>query len=392
MFDVDNEISLYAVCDIDMPQDLSEKDKRAIHLYNDAVGDIKTGNEDIANIKLKKAVSIMPDFYRAKLILGLYFIKIDEHAKARVLLDDVIENSKEYGEAALKYIRAINVQADKKNRAKQDESKDKEKVKDKTSLSERIRNIGRTIFLLTGILLGIMICLPFLLPGKGPGVSADMTHEAVISSLKAGFSEMSSVVAGREDEIKVLEEEIKRLEAAVTNPEHTTTAEVIQSTPQTSVVTSDPADGELSDEFGQYLSIMRLYQEEKYLEAADKIKLFIGLDTVKDSMYIADIQKTHDTLMSAAARFCEDGGVWYFEQERYRDSLSLLERTSYYLPGYTRMYRVNYYIGRCLFFLEEYELAKEKFQLVISQAPNADWIMYSNMRLDEINRLSSDEN
>ena len=71
MFDVNNEISLLAVTDIDLPQDLSEKDKRAVHLYNDAVGDIKTGNEDIANIKLKKAISIMPDFYREKIILAL---------------------------------------------------------------------------------------------------------------------------------------------------------------------------------------------------------------------------------------------------------------------------------------------------------------------------------
>lgn len=387
MFDVDKEISLYAVTDIDLPQDLSEKDKRAIHLYNDAVGDIKTGNEDIANIKLKKAISILPDFYRAKLILGLYFIKIDDHTKARNLLDEVVENSREFGEAALKYIRAINVQADKKNRGKQEDREDKDRI----SLSDKIKNTGRTVFLLTGLLLGVIICLPFILSDKGSDTTVDTTYEEAVSSLQLNVLELSGILSGKDEELKGLDEQIIRLKAAIDQTVQTTVPEETKIT-QTTARTSVEGTDKLSDEFGEYLVIMRLYQDEKYLEAADRIRLFINMDTVRRSEHREDILKTYNTLMAAAARFCENGGVWYFEQGRYRDSLSLLERAAYYLPGYTRMYRVNYYIGRCLIILEEYELAKEKFALVITQAPNDDWIMYANLRLDEINKLSENEN
>ena len=76
MIDFKKEIKNYPVIDIGV---LAKKDpnipdsiKNSMILYNKALDSIEMNNEDMAVIKLKKAISMNSNFYEAMNLLGIF--------------------------------------------------------------------------------------------------------------------------------------------------------------------------------------------------------------------------------------------------------------------------------------------------------------------------------
>ncbi len=130
MLDIEREISTYGYIDRNRADNKTDADEKAIQLYNAAIDDIKTGNSDIAYIKLKKATSLKHDFYDARLLIGLYFVKTGSISRATTIFENVLKDDKEYGTTALKYLRAINADRNKKD---YDASADPIKIREKKS-------------------------------------------------------------------------------------------------------------------------------------------------------------------------------------------------------------------------------------------------------------------
>ena len=65
--------------------------KNAIDLYNKAIEDIESKNEDMAIIALKKAISIYPAFYEAMNLMGVCYFAQNQEESARNIFKKVIK-------------------------------------------------------------------------------------------------------------------------------------------------------------------------------------------------------------------------------------------------------------------------------------------------------------
>jgi len=95
MLDIKEELSKFEFIDIvnveekigRIPDDM----KNAIDLYNKALEDLRSNNEDIAIIALKKAIALYPAFYEAMNLMGICFLKLDDEDNARHMFNKVIQ-------------------------------------------------------------------------------------------------------------------------------------------------------------------------------------------------------------------------------------------------------------------------------------------------------------
>ncbi|NLX63369.1 MAG: tetratricopeptide repeat protein [Clostridiaceae bacterium] len=95
MLNINEELSRYQSIDIQSVEEkigiIPDDIKNAIDLYNKALDDLKSGNEDIAIIALKKAISIYPAFYEAMNLMGLCYLSMGDEGNARRMFNKVIK-------------------------------------------------------------------------------------------------------------------------------------------------------------------------------------------------------------------------------------------------------------------------------------------------------------
>ncbi len=83
-----------------------ENYKDTSNLYNKALIYLKQGNEDVAIIRLKKAISINPKFVEGRVLLGICYIKTNQLKKANEQLREALKIDHNHTKA-LEYIEAI---------------------------------------------------------------------------------------------------------------------------------------------------------------------------------------------------------------------------------------------------------------------------------------------
>lgn len=95
MFDIKEEMKHFKPIDlINLRQKLGqipEDMQNAIELYNKALEDVASRNEDMAIIALKKAIAIYPAFYEAMNLMGVCYESLGDEENARIMFSKVIE-------------------------------------------------------------------------------------------------------------------------------------------------------------------------------------------------------------------------------------------------------------------------------------------------------------
>ena len=95
MLNIKEELSKYELIDIKSVEEkigiIPDDMKNAIDLYNKALDDLKSDNEDIAIIALKKAIAIYPAFYEAMNLMGLCYLVLGDESNARRMFSKVIK-------------------------------------------------------------------------------------------------------------------------------------------------------------------------------------------------------------------------------------------------------------------------------------------------------------
>lgn len=95
MFNITEELDHFRPIDVSsleqklgsIPDDM----KGAIELYNKALEDISSHNEDMAIIALRKAISIYPAFYEAMNLMGVCYDSLGDEENARRMFEKVIQ-------------------------------------------------------------------------------------------------------------------------------------------------------------------------------------------------------------------------------------------------------------------------------------------------------------
>ncbi|NLL67447.1 MAG: hypothetical protein GX236_07095 [Clostridiaceae bacterium] len=95
MLNIKEELLKYELIDVASVEEkigiIPDDMKNAIDLYNKALEDLKSDNEDIAIIALKKAIAIYPAFYEAMNLMGICYLSLDDEYNARRMFNKVIK-------------------------------------------------------------------------------------------------------------------------------------------------------------------------------------------------------------------------------------------------------------------------------------------------------------
>jgi tetratricopeptide (TPR) repeat protein len=359
--------------------DLPEDTVKAIQLFNKALEDIKSGNEDIAIIQLKKAISLYPSFFEAMNLLGICYYAAGKEDAARSAFKQVID-ADDSGLKAMQYLNKIDGLVEQTDsgsvnnkRKSSKSSKGSRSSKEGGLFSEWVAkglkaedNSIYGLKYIAGILIGVLIMgLIWYMVPTNKSLFTITKEENIIKDPEL------------ENQINQLNSRIEKLEQDLDNKKE--------------------ENLKLMESFGVYKDwVARLkqaeeiYNEGKYIEAAELMMNQQGT-AVPD-----DLKGTYDSLwdqirLKAANQYYNDGnktyngntardiGVYRTALEQYETAIALIDADSV-----TYKAALYYQAGKAAARCNELEKAVELFEYVADEFPNSSYSSYSISRLKEI--------
>lgn len=359
--------------------DLPEDTVKAIQLFNKALEDIKSGNEDIAIIQLKKAISLYPSFFEAMNLLGICYYAAGKEDAARSAFKQVID-ADDSGLKAMQYLNRMDGLVEQTDsgsvsskRKSSKSSKGSRSSKEGGLFSEWVAkglkaedNSIYGLKYIAGILIGVLIMgLIWYMVPTNKSLFTITKEENIIKDPEL------------ENQINQLNSRIEKLEQDLDNKKE--------------------ENLKLMESFGVYKDwVARLkqaeeiYNEGKYIEAAELMMNQQGT-AVPD-----DLKGTYDSLwdqirLKAANQYYNDGnktyngntardiGVYRTALEQYETAIALIDADSV-----TYKAALYYQAGKAAARCNELEKAVELFEYVADEFPNSSYSSYSISRLKEI--------
>lgn len=370
------DLNLIKKSDIKMFQ----AEKMAVEYYNDAVDSIVEGNTDIAVIKLKKVLSLSPDFSEAAQLLE----RLSEYEKTHSIGDKVYESM---------HGRDVNK---------------KIKLPGRKTLPQKLnirpRSLIKIIIVIVVIAFTVLASLViFKLFDKEPSDdekdNIEITYsQEEVNSLNARIDELEDSLAKSESEtqealiastgsaeaISLLEEERDGLKAQLDLYKAAVYLER-----EDYVLSADIAKGL---DAGVYKGADKELYNEVYniaiYQAADSLyELGLSLNSQKD--YEGAI-KYLEQVDDYAPEFEELGNCYYnlgkayLETDQANKALELYEYIEMNISGYENQVGLYYYTGKAYQKLEQFDKAREMYNLLITDYPDSTWVGYAKDRLREM--------
>ena len=383
--DVKAELKNFKAIDLDEivrgGEAIPDNVRNSVYLYNKAIEDLRTDREDMAIIKLRKAVALNPHFNEALNLLGVCYTYVGEKEKAAEVFNKVIR-SEANSVYALGFMQrnkltdiipaeegiaapAVNLQQQPGEPLKRIRKKKKEK-QPKTSRPERplfdpnrnrriARNIARfAAGVLTGLLVGAFIY--FLLPKPEPVQLPPSEDEinAAVDEAKRIFDQQYAALEGK-------------YEAALREKD------------------------EALKEADYYKAAIKLYEVESMLSskdyegAADMLMLMKTIefrDAEKEK-----IDSLYEKAMPLAAKSAYDRGYREYNSRKYEDALKSFEKVRIYDPNYSNMAATLYYMGRSHQLLKDSRSALAVYQELVDNYPPSWYTRNAQQRINELTRV-----
>lgn len=355
-------------------------EKIAVEYYNDAVDNIIEGNTDIAIIKLKKVISLSPDFSEASHLLQ----RISE-----------FENSHSIGDKVYESMHGRDVNA-------------KIKASGGKTLPQKLNIKPRVLIKLIIVILVIVITaglsvVIFKLFDKEPGVKPGQTTEVTysqeeVNALNERIDELEDSLAkseietqealsssvGSADEIQILTDENNSLLAQL----NLYKAEVLFQREEY-VLSADIAKGLNSEDYkGADKELFNEVYNKAIFQAADSLyKLGLSLNSQKDyAGAVAYLEKVDDY----APDFDEIGNCYYvlakayYELDNAARAIELFKFIDSHIADFENETGLLYYTGKAYQKLEQYEEARDMYNQLIAKYPNSSLVGYAKDRLKEL--------
>jgi tetratricopeptide (TPR) repeat protein len=190
-----------------------EEYKDAIMLYNRALRYVKQKNNDMAIIRLKKAVSLNPRFLDARCLLALCYMKQKDYYKAQKEIFSVLEVDQSH-EKALRYLNQINNEDTRKkthdlvvDRVTGTENETIQKPNKIINRGYYLRNY--VIYFVVGAVCMLIIQLGLIYPNINKNLNQKIKqHEAKQIELT---NDIEKITSETDQKIKQLQEENEKL-------------------------------------------------------------------------------------------------------------------------------------------------------------------------------------
>lgn len=388
MLDINEELSKFEFIDVESVEEkigrIPDDMKNAIDLYNKALDDLRSNNEDIAIIALKKAIAIYPAFYEAMNLMGICFLKLGDEDNARHMFNKVIQMD-DNSIRASKYLD----QMDGKVPSEEVNANKSKRMRKVATTAERIRsglspekNNPYYFKYILGILIGIFaMCLVWIIVPSGSPVNinlGDLFKKAVDTS----------------PELKKLETENTELSTRLNEANE-------------ALMQANETERQLRDQMEQYIhwsailrNLQNLYWEEKYKEVVIQIERDLaGLDMPGDIAYEID-ELNSKCKPRAVSQFYESARAIYKSNANSRSLDLYKEAADEFIMAIKIIEEMDskpsiavdaYYYGGKAIALSQYpskEAAEEEalrcFNAVIEIAPRSQMASYARSRINDI--------
>ncbi|NLY18623.1 MAG: tetratricopeptide repeat protein [Clostridiaceae bacterium] len=369
---------------------LPDNIRESIQLFNKSLKDVKFGNEDMAIIALKKAISINPSFYEAMNLLGICYLIADDVEMARESFAQVIE-ADDSSIKAMEFIKKLdgvedtnelgsNIHLKKSNKTGSRKKVKSEQIRKAPKTPERkglfaawlakgLQSENNNIYglkYIVGILIGALMVgfIWYMVP----------TDKSLFT-----FERVENIIKDPE-----LEEEIKKLNERIAKLEDDITARKEENL-------------ELMDSFQTYKDwIGRLdeaqneYLAGNYIQSADILTNTQGMK-IPDELNDKYRELWDKVRLKAAEKLYQEGTNIYNgnrnrSAEVYKQALTKFESAITFLEDDKVSYlpALYYQAGKAAARSDELERAVELFETIIRDFPGNSYSSYAASRLREI--------
>lgn len=368
--DPDNKTSNYYIDSVQSNPNQLDTLNQAIKKYNTALDMANQGNDDVAIMQLRQGVSLYPNFIKALQLLSLLYINNKEYDKALKYLRQAkkidVSNTRtlKYLQEIEEFIPAIKANAKKQSKIEQQEAKQQAQFTP-SSYKEDKPNVGLFISLIAGIVIGVVASVILIMPTvRDQAVSQFRDSEVEYNArINEQDQELSSIQKENDD----LKEQLGQLETDVTEAQDEldsgegTAYENLMSATYLyldGLTNNDLNSAEIAEELAKV--------NIEGLEGDNAINLY---NTIKDDVYI-----------EASEELYTEGHDLYSSGD-YEEAVNTLLKAYEYNPE-----DVNaiYFIGRSYHQLENYEKAREYYNILTEDYPATDRASEARSRLQEI--------
>jgi TolA-binding protein len=346
--------------------------KNSITLYNKAIESIRTDNEDIAIIELKKAISMNPNFHEAMNLLGICYSHTKEYVKAAETFEKVIaaENN---SIKALKYLGLMNSNEtvgkaiDSKNRSYNNEVYNT-KVKKSLSILDDVVNLKRNWKVdLKKYIIGFLLCA--IIVAIFAFIRYKPENDYITSSSNADSTSTSDITSTSD--------------STSSNAENEKIAEELSKTQ------SDLKNAITQIDY--YKNSLKLYEidtlltTKNYETAADMLVLLKSVNFIEPEKEKFD--NLYSVIMNKAASKLKDEAWLLYKNKKYQEAIDKLTKIQLYGDSSTYMDFSYYCMGRCFIGLNDSMRAVEAFEKIISTYPDSQYIRYAKNRIKELKSI-----
>ena len=315
---------------------IMDKKNEAVKIYNEALSYAKQGNDDIAVIRLQKAISLSPEFLRAYLLLMLCYYKDDEtKEKAKHYLEKARQIDKK--STLIKYyVKEITNEV----QGKENESKSNKVKKDIYDLEDNSKS-----YIKVGTLKISKVCLSSIVT-------------AIVTLLFAFYFNGFDKIAQNNFKLSELNKKYKE-EVEITNEE----IERLKQELESYKVEENKAQGE-----SDMNKAIDRYNEKDYKGALELIEN-INIDLLSEELKNT-YNSLHPNLMKEVARELYNDGKEKFEDENYDEAYDLLQKSLECASQESFSVETMYYIARIYEKKEDNKSAIEMYTRIINEFPN----------------------
>jgi len=312
--------------------------KKSVELYNSAVSNVQVRNIDIAIIKLRKVVTLRPDFGEAVNLLNL-LIKYEQSTNNEKIVEKNIQKKINKQDSVLHPI--INTK--------------------KKTLPEILNITPRTLmkiivfFTFITVIIAIIIIVSTVVSHSGKTDNEKVNNNIgnLNSTISLQKETIDSLTKELEDQKKILNENTEKI-----------------------VV--------LEEKLKDTNNLLNLYLAKSYYSDgryADAAQILLALKDVQFKDEDLDVyNQVYQGSMTESAKSVYNIGINLFNQQNYQGALDNLLLVREYDPNFEEMAQTLYYIGKTYYELGLADKAIESYkqlELNYPEFPDKDYILYN---------------
>lgn len=337
-----------------------EKLNDSVKMYNHAIKYLKQKNDDVAVIRLKKAIDINPKFVDALNLLTLCYIMQKENNKASSIAQKTLEVDVN-NPLALKYLRYVNegrtINEKKANKVSKRPTSLSYEPKRPIVISSK-PSVAREILLFAaGVICMGVVMFVLVMPA-----SLDAKDEKISSltlSLTSVQNEYTNYKAENDEKLSKLEKENQ--DAKIQLDKYA-------------------KEEEINNKISKIAEAETLYNQKKYVEAAN---LLINQDlTGLEQAYIDKYKELNENAMTKAAQSLYNEGKANADKKKYEEAIKSLNQCLIYSNNLDEIkYNAMYQLGKIAMAQDDKENAKKYFEDVSNNHPSTSIKKYASSYL-----------